>query len=147
MPSHSEVRFSPYTPEQLYALVIDIEKYPEFLPWCKAARITERRSNHFIGELVISFNHMTESYKSKVMGNPQAHRIEVELVSGPFKNLYNHWHFEPHNGGTNIHFAVEFEFRSKILEKLIGGVFMRALEKMDTAFVTRADALYGGKPT
>lgn len=143
MPTHSETRFSPYSPEQLYALVIDIEKYPEFLPWCKAARIVERKPDHFIGELVISFNHMTESYQSKVMGSPEAHRIEVELVSGPFKRLSNHWHFEKVKGGTNIHFAVEFEFRSRLLETLIGGVFMRALEKMDAAFVARADALYG----
>lgn len=148
MPTHSEVRHSPYTPRQLHDLVVDIEHYPEFLPWCRAARVTRRLDNHFVGELIISFSHMTERYASKVTPKPPVGdsegSIEVELVSGPFHHLFNHWRFVPAaNGGTDIHFAVDFQFKSKILDTLIGGLFTRAVEKMGAAFIARADVLYG----
>lgn len=152
MPTHSEIRQSPYSPKQIFDLVVDIEKYPEFLPWCRAARINKRADDHFIGELIISFSHMTERYSSKVTPKaPTANTegsIEVELVNGPFTHLFNHWRFVPmKDGGTEIHFAVEFQFKSKILETLIGGLFTRAVEKMGAAFMTRADHLYGAKAT
>ncbi|MBN8543124.1 MAG: type II toxin-antitoxin system RatA family toxin [Alphaproteobacteria bacterium] len=140
MPSHSETRPSPYSPEQLMAMVLDVEKYPEFLPWCRAARIVERHADYFLGELVISFNHLTERYTSKVTA--LKNDIKVELVKGPFKHLTNHWRFEPTATGTNIHFHLDFEFKSKLLDTLMGGLFTRATEKMTMAFMTRADALY-----
>lgn len=144
MHSHSEIRHSRFTPAQLYALVIDIERYPEFLPWCRAARIVERHTDYFLGELIISFSHLTERYTSKVVGDPKANIIEVELIRGPFTTLSNHWKFVPSaQGGTDIHFAVEFEFRSKLLNTLIGGVFGRAVDKMGDAFIARANQLYG----
>lgn len=150
MPAHSEIRHSPYSPRELFDLVADVERYPEFLPWCRAARVTERKPDYFIGELIISFSHLTERYTSKVTPRaPQDGRegsIEVELVNGPFKHLFNHWRFVPMaDGGTEIHFAVDFEFKSKLLNSLIGGLFARASEKMGAAFLTRADALYGTK--
>lgn len=148
MHRHSEIRHSPYAPQQLYALVIAIERYPEFLPWCRAARIVAREEAGFLGELIISFSHFTERYTSRVTGTPDAGngeaRIEVELVSGPFTQLGNHWRFVPvPTGGTDIHFAVEFQFKSRILDKLMGGFFARAVDKMGDAFSRRADALYG----
>jgi coenzyme Q-binding protein COQ10 len=145
MPKHSETQFSPYTPAQLYALVTEVERYPEFLPWCRAARITERGQDYFLGELVISFKHITERYVSKVSGKPELAEptIDVTLVSGPFEYLTNHWRFEPKDGGTLIHFSVDFRFRSRILEALIGGLFTRAAEKMTRAFMDRAAVLYG----
>ena len=148
MPTHSEVRHSPYSPHQLFTLVADIEHYPEFLPWCRAARITKRAEDHFVGELIISFSHLTERYASKVTPIAPTETtegsIEVELVSGPFHHLFNHWRFVPAaNGGTDIHFAVDFQFKSRLLDTLIGGLFTRAVEKMGAAFITRADALYG----
>lgn len=147
MPSHSEVHASPYSPAQLYALVMDVERYPEFLPWCRAARIIERTPDYFLGELVISFAHLTESYVSKVQGTPPGTgegKIEATLVRGPFEYLSNHWRFVPlPNGGTEVHFGVDFAFRSKLLERMIGGIFTRAVEKMGAAFSARADALYG----
>jgi len=147
MPAHSETRFSPYSPAQIYDLVIAVERYPEFIPWCRAARITERSEKHFLAELVISFRHLTERYTSRVIGSSggEAPEIHVELVSGPFEYLTNHWRFEPSGAGTNIQFHVDFRFRSRLLEKLIGGLFARATEKMTQAFLDRADALYGPK--
>ncbi len=150
MPAHSETQFFPYSPHQLYALVADVERYPEFLPWCRAARILDRKADYFLAELVITFKHLTEQYTSRVTTQPptatQNGRIDVELVSGPFDRLENHWRFEPAANGTQVHFAVEFHFKSRLLDKLIGPLFGRATEKMVSAFSSRAHALYGGTP-
>ena len=161
MPAHTEQQFSPYTPQQLFDLVADIEKYPEFLPWCRAARIISRsvipaqagilsedshlRGNdnkeEFLGELVISFAHITESYTSRVtLSTP--HSIDVVMVKGPFEYLTNKWKFTPIENGTRIDLALDFKFRSRILEKLIGSLFSKATNKMAGAFKKRADELY-----
>lgn len=147
MPHHAEQQFSPYTPQQLFALVADVEKYPEFLPWCRAARITERRENEFLGELIISFAHITESYTSRVRLNPVSEEggscsIDVVMIKGPFEHLANHWKFIPVESGTNIDFFLDFKFRSRLLEKLIGSSFTKATVKMVAAFKARADVLY-----
>ncbi len=148
MPSFSETRILPYSPQQLFALVVDIEKYPEFLPWCRAARVISRAADgSFLGELIISFSHLTERYTSRVTGlPPEANKegtIEVSLVSGPFSHLSNHWRFVPHSQGTELHFAVDFAFKSRLLNSLMGGMFTSASEKMVAAFTSRAEALYG----
>ena len=147
MPQHTEQQFSPYTPQQLFDLVADIEKYPEFLPWCRAARILERKENEFIGELVISFAHITESYISRVVLTPpqngNAGSIDVTMIKGPFEYLTNHWKFTPTANGTQIDFSLDFKFRLSILEKLIGHLFNKAATKMVAAFKQRAKQLYG----
>lgn len=147
MPFHTEQQFSPYTPRQLFDLVADIEKYPEFLPWCRAARIIERGENEFLGELVISFAHITENYISRVVLTPpqpgSAGTIDVTMVKGPFEHLMNHWKFTPTQDGTRIDFSLDFKFRSRIMEKLIGSLFSKATAKMVTAFQKRATDLYG----
>jgi coenzyme Q-binding protein COQ10 len=151
MPHYAETRILPYSPEQLFALVADVEHYPQFLPWCRAVRVLERKLDHFIAEMIITFSHITERYASKVTPvaptakNPG--RIDVALVSGPFNYLINHWEFHPHPQGTELQFAVDFEFKSKLLNTLIGGMFTRASEKMVAAFTKRAEALYGVKAT
>lgn len=147
MPRHIEQQFSPYTPQQLFDLVADIEKYPVFLPWCRAARVVQRGKNEFLGELVICFAHISERYTSRValvapVGDSVG-SIEVNMVSGPFEHLTNSWKFTPVDGGTRIDFLLDFKFRSRILEKLIGSLFSKATAKMVTAFKHRADELYG----
>jgi coenzyme Q-binding protein COQ10 len=143
MPKHSEQQILPYTPEQLFDLVVDIEKYPEFLPWCRAARVIERKEGECTAELVIAFKHLTENYVSRVVLD-RPHRIEATLLSGPFTHLTNRWTFTPQpDGATQVDFFVDFAFRSRMLEMLIGGFFTRATEKMGAAFKTRAEALYG----
>jgi coenzyme Q-binding protein COQ10 len=142
MPSHHDQQISSYTPEQLFALVADIEKYPEFLPWCRAARVLSRSEGEFMGELIISFAHMSESYTSRVVLTPHS-AIDVTMVRGPFEYLTNSWRFTAVPEGTRIDFALDFKFRSKLLEKLMGGLFSKATERMVSAFSTRADILYG----
>lgn len=144
MPQLKERQLLPYTPEQLFNLVIDVESYPQFLPWCRAARVLERSENDMLAELVISFAHVTESYVSKVSWQ-EPESIHVELVKGPFHHLTNHWIFTPAVSGTEIDFSVDFAFKSKILDKMIGGYFTKASQKMISAFRARAEALYNAK--
>lgn len=143
MPSHEETRYSPHSPEELYTLVMDIESYPKFLPWCVGARILSRDEAMVVADLIIRFKAFREKFTSEVTFEPNRF-VRVHLVEGPFTHLENYWEFRPHpEGGTEIHFSVDFAFRSKILEKLIGVMFERAVEKMVSSFEARADALYG----
>jgi coenzyme Q-binding protein COQ10 len=142
MPTHAEQRVVPYTPEQMYALVADIERYPEFLPWCVAARIRERRADFISADLVIGFKMFRERFTSNVkLDQPQ--RIDVSYAEGPFRYLNNHWSFERVPGGCRVDFFVDFEFRSRVLQKVIEVLFGEAVRRMVAAFDGRAHQLYG----
>lgn len=143
MPTHAEKRHLPYTAEQLFRLVAEVDKYPEFLPWCKAARITKRDGNAFYADLVVAFKMLRERFTSKVTLLPP-YGIDVEYIEGPFRYLNNHWRFEPApDGGCIVDFYVDFEFRSKFLQNLMGVLFNEAVNRMIAAFEARARALYG----
>lgn len=142
MPTHAEKRLLPFTPEQLYDLVADIERYPEFLPWCVAARVRSREGQVIVADLMIGFKMIRERFTSRVKLTPKS-RIDVVYSDGPFKHLHNHWIFEPAEGGCRIDFFVEFEFRSRTLQKLIEVLFHEAVRRMVAAFEARAQALYG----
>ena len=145
MPTHAEKRYLPYPPADLYDLVADIEKYPEFLPWCVALRVRNRDGNVLSSDMVIGFKMFRQSFTTRVTLNP-SHRIDVEYLNGPFRYLNNHWIFEDgENGGCVIDFYVDFEFRSALLQKAIGVVFNEAVTKMINAFEARADNVLGGK--
>jgi coenzyme Q-binding protein COQ10 len=143
MPTHAEQRLLPYTIEQLFALVADVERYPEFLPWCVASRIRRREGEVFFADLVIGFKMVRERFTSKVtLSRPD--RIDVTYTEGPFHHLNNHWVFRPMpDGMTEIDFYVDFEFRSKLLQTLIGALFNEAVKLMVSAFEKRARQLYG----
>jgi coenzyme Q-binding protein COQ10 len=143
MPTHAEKRVLPYTPEQLFDLVAQIERYPEFLPWCVAARIRSREGNTVVADLVIGFKMVRERYTSRVVLD-RPRRIDVAYLEGPLKHMNNHWQFTPHpSGGTEIDFFVDFEFHSKMLQALIGALFHEALRRLVGAFEARAKQLYG----
>lgn len=142
MPTHAEQRVLPYTPEQLFELVADVARYPEFLPWCVASRIRSRDGDVFFADLVIGFKMVRERFTSKVtLSRPG--RVDVTYTEGPFKHLNNHWIFKPHPQGTEIDFYVDFEFRSKLLQTMIGALFNEAVKLMVGAFEKRARQLYG----
>jgi coenzyme Q-binding protein COQ10 len=152
VPTHAEKRLLPYTPEQLFELVANVERYPEFLPWCLAARIRKREADVLVADLVIGFRMIRERFTSNVRLAPP-HRIDVWYADGPFRHLNNHWTFEPAppspefpSGGTLIDFYVDFEFRSKLLQSLIGVLFNEATKRMVAAFEARAKQLYGKPP-
>ena len=148
MRKFSEIQNSPYSSQQIFDLVIDIESYPEFLPWCRASRIIERKENALLAELVISFKHITESYTSEVVFKRPENQddngfIDVKMIRGPFENLENHWKFTPiKEGGSEIYLNLSFKFRSKLLDSIIGILFGKASAKMVNAFKLRADSLY-----
>lgn len=146
MPTHSEKRQLPYAPEQVYEVVAAVDRYPEFLPWCKAARITRRDADgSFEADLVIAFKMFRERFTSKVKLTPRS-GVDVEYVDGPFKYLTNRWRFLPvPGGGCTVDFYVDFEFRSKVLQALIGVLFNEAVRRMVGAFEGRAHQLYGGR--
>ena len=142
MPTHAERRFLPYTPEQLYQLVADVERYPEFLPWCIAVRLRNREGNTLVADLVIGFKMIREKFTSRVTLSPP-HRVDVAYTQGPLRHLNNHWIFEEAPGGCIIDFFIDFEFRSQILQKVMGALFNEAVKRMVAAFESRAHALYG----
>jgi len=141
MRSHTEEITLPYTEEQLYALVANVEKYPEFIPWCVGVRVHEKAEDHILADLLIGFRGISECFTSKVQLLPGA--IEIEYLKGPFSHLENKWQFTKVKDGTRIDFLIKFEFKSKILEMLIGGLFEIACQKMVSAFTQRAKELYG----
>ena len=143
MPRHSETRHLPYSPEQLFDLVADVARYDEFLPWVVAVRIRSSSEEETVADLVVGFNAFKERFTSKVH-KERPSRVCVDYVEGPLKYLHNEWKFEPAgDGGTNVHFSVDFVFKSRIFETLAGQMFDRALRRMIGAFETRAAALYG----
>ncbi|MBT6093277.1 MAG: type II toxin-antitoxin system RatA family toxin [Rhodospirillaceae bacterium] len=157
MPMHAEKRVLPYSPEQMFELVRDVEKYPDFLPWCYALRVRKREINEageevLLSDMAIGFKVFRERFTTRVVSVPAgpdgaSPRIDVSYTNGPFKFLNNHWIFNPGTQAdeTEIDFFVDFEFRSKILDKAIGMVFNEAVYKMVNAFETRAAAVYGSK--
>lgn len=145
MPTHAERRHLPYSVEKVYQVVADVRRYPEFLPWCSACRITRQSGRTFWSEMTISFKVYRETFTSKVTLSPYD-QIDVEYVDGPFRYLKNEWTFEPDGkGGCYINFYIDFEFKSRMLQKLIGIVFNEAVQRMTRAFERRAHELYGGQ--
>jgi coenzyme Q-binding protein COQ10 len=145
MPRHSKSHICKYTPEELFALVIDIESYPKFLPWCKGARIIKRNNEHIIAELMIEFAGLSHTYTSRVTFS-HPHSITVDAIEGPFHYLTNIWKFDPINENeTLLSFVIDFKFRSKVLDTMIGVVFDKTVKKLTQAFLERAKILYADK--
>jgi coenzyme Q-binding protein COQ10 len=150
MPAHTDEKHFNYTTTQLYELVSDVERYPEFLPWVKAVRVTQRHQDYFVADVVVHFKAITEKYTCRVDVEPpndesEAGTIDVSLISGPFHHLANNWRFEPGDDGTGceVQFHVDFAFKTPFLDKIIGALFDRATRKMISAFESRAEQLYG----
>lgn len=142
MTTHAEKRHLPYTPEQLFDIVADVKKYPEFLPWCISSRITKEEGDIFYADLIIGYKMIREKYGSKVTLKAPDH-VHVEYLSGPMKYLSNHWRFiREEDGSCTIDFFVDFEFKNRILQNLIGVFFNEIVQRMVGAFETRANELY-----
>ena len=147
MPTHSETRRLPYTAQQMYDLVADVERYPEFLPWTAAARIRSMTEEGgkvvMLADLVISFKVFRERFGSRVTLWPKARKIDTEYLDGPFKHMVSNWSFQDADGGCDVSFHVDFEFRNAILQSVIGVVFNDAMQRIVRAFERRAQALHG----
>ncbi len=143
MPKHSETRRLPYTPEQMFDLVADVRRYPEFLPWVSAMRVRKDTPDETLADMIVGFKGMRETFTSKVTKQcPET--IRVEYIEGPLKYLNNDWRFRP--DGENaclVDFSVDFAFKNRMFEMLAGQVFGVALRRMIGAFEERAAKLYG----
>ena len=142
MTIHAEKRVVSHTPEQLYALVLDVQKYHQFLQWCLAARVKSQTESELTADLIIGFNMFRETFTSYVEFDSDKLEIDVRYAEGPFKHLTNNWKFLPHEDGCEIDFYVDFEFNSRLLQSVIEALFTEAVRRMVRAFETRADKLY-----
>ena len=153
MPRHAETRVVAYSPEQMFDLVADVGRYPQFLPWCVGARVRESSATALRSDMTIGFGPFRESFTSHVTlerpADGKSGRITVRYENGPFKYLNNSWDFIADPRGCKVDFLVDFEFRSALLRAAIGVVFNEATRRMVNAFLTRARAIYGpgtGRP-
>lgn len=145
MPRHAEQKLVPYRAEQLFDLVADVGKYPEFLPWCVGAHVRSRTEAEVLADLLIGFGPFREGFTSRVaLHRPSLIRVRYE--NGPFRYLTNQWRFVSDTRGCRVDFFVDFEFRSRILQAAIGVVFNEAVRRMVNAFLKRARDVYGPPP-
>ena len=154
MHRHEDRHFLPYAPEDLFDLVADVEKYPQFLPWCSAARVEAPRQDaegrtFFDAELAVSYNMLEKRFVSRVFADRPRLRIDIAYLRGPFRHLSNHWQFsaasQDGQAGTQVDFFIEFDFRSGVFGALMTPIFVKATERMTEALAQRAEALYGRK--
>ena len=142
---YREKKILNYKPEQLFDLVSDINKYPEFLPWCLASRIRKKTDTTLVADLIIGFQVFKEQFTSHVQMDKNHLIIRVEYAEGPFKYLTNNWKFIEHPDGCMIDFYVDFEFKSRLLQTVIESLFTEAVKRMVSAFESRANQLYNLK--
>ena len=147
MPTFETTRRVSHTPEQMFALVADIERYPEFLPLCEALTVRSRRERDgitaLVADMTVGYKAVRETFTSQVVLRPAEGRIDVKYLDGPFRYLDNRWTFTAAPSGSDVHFFIDFEFKSRILGALMGAMFDRAFRMFSEAFEKRADAVYG----
>ncbi|RIK88411.1 MAG: ubiquinone-binding protein [Hyphomicrobiales bacterium] len=147
MPQYETVRLVRHPPEKMFALVADVERYPAFLPMCEALSVRSRRERNgvtlLVADMTVGYKAIRETFTSQVVLRPAESLIDVKYVDGPFKYLANHWKFEPaEQGGCEIHFFIDYEFKSRILGAVMGAMFDRAFRLFAEAFEKRADEVY-----
>lgn len=148
MPKHETVRRVSHPPEQMFALVADIESYPEFVPMCEALTVRSRKERDgvtiLVADMTVGYKAIRETFTSQVVLKPQEQIIDVRYINGPFRFLQNRWRFDAvGNNETDVHFFIEYEFKSRMLAMLMGTMFDRAFRMFSDAFERRADAVYG----
>lgn len=146
MPKFEATRRVDHTPEQMFALVADIEKYPEFLPLCESLTVRSRKERDgravLVADMSIGYKAIRETFTTQVLLKPQEKAIDVKYIDGPFKYLSNVWRFEPASDGCFVRFFIDYEFKSRILGAMMGTMFDRAFRMFAEAFEKRADAIY-----
>lgn len=143
MPAIRETRHLPYTAEQMFELVADVGRYPEFLPWVVATRVRNRTDSGLEADMLVGFKAIREKFTSRVeLDRPKA--VRVHYVDGPLRDLDNRWTFaDTADGGCELTFSVDFTFKNMMFEALAGQYIDRAFRKMVAAFEERAMQLYG----
>jgi coenzyme Q-binding protein COQ10 len=146
---HVVTRVLPYAPEQLFALVGDVEAYPAFVPWITAMRTWNGRVDGEVSsvdaEAQVGFSFLREKFATRVRRDAEALTVDVSLLYGPFKRLVNNWRFVPHEAGTSVEFVIEFAFKSRVLDAMLAANIDKAASKLIGCFEDRARAIYGLK--
>ena len=146
MPSHSESRDLPYSCDEMFAVVADVEHYPEFLPWCERVAVTGRakdgNTDVLTAVMTVNYHGVRESYTSEVRMDRAANTVTAKHIKGPFDHLDTGWRFERMPGGCRIHFHIDFAFKNWVLSALAGVAFDAAAKRMTNAFVKRAQKLH-----
>jgi coenzyme Q-binding protein COQ10 len=148
MPMFNSTRRVRHSPEQMFALVADVEKYPQFLPLCEGLTVRRRTPREGGGEVLLAdmtvgYKAIRETFTSRVTLDPENLKILVEYVDGPFRYLENRWTFKPHGTGCEVGFFISYEFASRMLGMLMGAMFDKAFRKFAEAFERRAELVYG----
>jgi coenzyme Q-binding protein COQ10 len=152
MPRFSNKRRVLHTADQMFDLVADVERYPEFVPLCHALKVRQRNAKPdglevIVADMTVSFKLVKETFTSRVTLDRAGRKIHVEYVNGPFSALENRWTFEPKEGNAcDVTFFIAYEFKSRMLAMLMGTMFDTAFARLSAAFEKRADAIYGRKP-
>ena len=152
MPKFSSKRRVPYSAAQMFDLVADVERYPEFVPLCHSLKIRQRTpgpdgTEVVIADMTVSFKLVREAFTSRVTLDRPNLKIMVEYLKGPFSNLENRWSFEPRSEtACDVGFFLSYEFKSRMLAMLMGTMFDTAFQRFAAAFEKRADAIYGKAP-
>jgi coenzyme Q-binding protein COQ10 len=149
MPKFSSKRRVRHSASQMFDLVADVERYPEFVPLCKSLKIRQRTAKPdgteiVIADMTVSFKLVREAFTSRVTLDRPNLKIMVEYLQGPFSNLENRWTFEPRSDtACDVGFYISYEFKSRMLGMLMGAMFDAAFQRFAAAFEKRADAVYG----
>jgi coenzyme Q-binding protein COQ10 len=149
MPKFDTTRFVSHSPQNMFVLVADVEKYPEFLPLCEGLAVKSRKARDdktlLVADMSIGYKAIRETFTSQVLLDPKDLIIDVQYLNGPFKYLNNRWTFEPAAGGCSVGFFIDYEFKSRMLGMLMGSMFDIAFRRFSAAFEERADKIYGKK--
>jgi len=147
MPSFETTRIVGHSPDEMFALVADVEKYPEFLPLCEALTVRSRKERDgkalLVADMTVGYKAIRETFTSQVLLKPDEYVIDVKYLDGPFKHLTNTWTFLPHEKGCEVRFFIDYEFKSRILSAVMGAMFDRAFRMFSEAFEKRANEIYG----
>ena len=148
MPKFETVRTVKHSPDQMFNLVADVERYPEFLPLCERLEVRSRQERDdkslLIADMTVAYKMIRETFASQVLLRPRDNEIDVKYLEGPFRYLDNRWTFEPNGAnGANVRFFIDYEFKSRMLGMLMGSMFDFAFRRFAQAFEERADRIYG----
>lgn len=147
MPTFETTRRVAFTAEQMFTVVADVERYPEFVPLCERLVVTQREigSTHstLTASMSVGYHAIRETFTSRVTLRPERKEIDVVKIDGPFARLTNRWRFREVPGGCEVFFHIDYAFASRVLALLMGAVFDKAVRKYTEAFEARARVLYG----
>jgi coenzyme Q-binding protein COQ10 len=148
MPSFRTTRRVTHTPEEMFDLVADVEKYPLFLPLCEGLKVRSRvvgdgGRETLIADMSVGYKAIHETFTSKVTLDREKLKIMVAYLDGPFRALNNLWSFKPDGEGCLVEFFISYEFKSRMLSMVMGAMFDRAFRKFASAFEKRAEVVYG----